>query len=165
MTSKRVTEQASEHAEISAANDIQKAKPRGKPVAISEEDIEHALDRLANGDMMRNVTRDLGVTRSALLKRANVDDEFGKTLRLAMEIGTFAMLENAYDTISGGELSTGDVQRDREIARFAQWYASRIGRRHFGERLQIDQGRVVINLPEWATSVSAKPVEDDSTGL
>lgn len=121
-------------------------KPRGRSVAIPPEAVEDALDRLANGDTMKNVTADLGVTRNALLKRASVDEQFASQLRTAMEIGVFAMLENAFDAISGGECSTGDVRRDAEIAGFAKWYAARMSRNHFGDRVQVDQRQVIVNI-------------------
>lgn len=151
MVSKRMSDEHNEHAREAAALIV--PKPRGRSVAISDEDIEHALDRLANGDTMRNITADLGVTRSALLKRANVDDEFGKMMRIAMEIGTFAMLENAQNAIMGGECSTGDIRRDKEIADFAKWYAARMGRRIWGDRLTVDHASVVVNLPDRAGDV------------
>ena len=51
---------------------------------------------------------------------------------------------------SGGEASTGDIRRDTEIAKFAQWYAAKIARRDFGDRVQIDHARVIVNLPDWS---------------
>jgi hypothetical protein len=143
MVSKR---QSDIHSDFARKAAVVPVKPRGRSVAIPLEAVEAALDRLANGDTMKNVTADLGVTRNALLKRATVDEDFSIQLRAAMEIGTFAMLENAFDAISGGECSTGDVRRDAEIANFAKWYASRMARNHFGDRVQVDQRQVVVTI-------------------
>lgn len=59
-------------------------KPRGRSAAIPPEAVEQALDRLANGDTMKNVTPDLRVTRIALLHGASVDEQFACQFRAAM---------------------------------------------------------------------------------
>lgn len=117
-----------------------KARPRGSSVALSDDDVAWALERLACGDSMKNVMATLGVTRNALLKRAKVDDTFGRELWVAMEIGTFAMLENAVDELRD---PTTDFNRARELLRHAQWFASRIGRRHFSESVEVSHKTVI----------------------
>jgi len=89
-----------------------KVRPCGMQVTLSHDQINDALDRLAAGDSMLHVTTDLKVSRNALHKRACVDCAFGESLRMAMMIGTHALLENAVDAPSGGEHSTGSERRD-----------------------------------------------------
>lgn len=114
---------------------------------VTEEQYQHALERLANGDTMRNVTQELGLSRSALLVRANQHDDFRTRLSTAMEIGMLARLENAGEALAGGEGSTNSIERDKAVADFAKWMAARLGRRMFGDKLQIDQRSVNIIIP------------------
>lgn len=111
---------------------------------VTEQQYQDALQRLADGDTMRNVTQELGLSRSALLVRAYDHEDFGRMLATAMEIGQLAQLENAVDGLRGGEMSTGSIERDKAVADFAKWMASRVARRLFGDKLQIDQRQLQI---------------------
>lgn len=123
-------------------------------VPLSDDQLEWALDRIAAGDTMRNVTKSLGISRAALAVRAHDDpDGFGKSLSIAQEIGTWSRLENAEDMIMNGELSTGSFDRDREALKYAMWMASKLNRTKFGDKLQIDHRSVNVHIAredsEW----------------
>lgn len=132
------------------ADTVDKALSITTQKRLNDEETVWALDRIAAGDTMMNITAQLGVSRAALYVRAYDDpDGFGRKLASAMEIGTFQRLENAENMLLNGELSTGDPIRDREYMKYAQWMASRLNRKVFGERALIDtKGGVTIVLPD-----------------
>lgn len=133
--------------EIVAKNEAQdraiiEAKPHRK-MTLSDADLDYALQRLADGDTMRNVTTELGIARASLFIRGIHDEEFNRQLRNALAIGQWTRLEAAGAALAGGEGSTGSIERDKAVADFTKWMASRINRRDFGDRLQVDQRQIM----------------------
>ena len=118
---------------------------------LSDDEEVWALDRITAGDTMLSVTQQLGVGRGALFSRAYDDPNgFGRKLALAMEIGTFARLENAENMIRKGDLTTGEFDRDKEYMRYAQFMAKTLNRRTFGDRQQIEVTQSTYILPKDA---------------
>ena len=120
---------------------------------VSEEDYQDALLRLASGEQMKSVTERLGLSRNALLVRANRDEEFNRMLDIAHQMGAWARIENAERMLLDSDTSVGAVRKATAYADFVKWLAPRLHRERFGDKLQVDQRMVTINLPDWAKHV------------
>lgn len=141
------------NAEIKALVDIVEAEDRKTArrggYKVTEEQFAWALDRIASGDTVRNVSLHLQITRSALRSRANGDPDFAARLDEAQAMGAWARLENAEDRLING---TGSVERDKAIMDYAKWMAARLDRRTFGDRVQVDATHTIapVMLPSIA---------------
>lgn len=121
---------------------------------VTDEQWEWALDRIANGDTDASVMRQLGVVRSTILEKCDRDPEFEVRYRRAIEI---AYINIAHDIrcVTRGEpgYSSGDTRRDELIAKYDLELAKRFANRIIGDKLQVDQRTVTINLPDWTKDV------------
>lgn len=122
-------------------------RSRGVNKPISDDDLEDALLRLSHGDRMDMVTSAIGVDRSSLLSRATRDRDFSERLQNAQTMGAYARVEYAARVAAGEEgYSTGSIERDKLVCDQAWKWARTIGNRIFGDKLQVEQRTVTINL-------------------
>ena len=113
---------------------------------ISPERLEWALDRLACGDQMVNVCRELQVSRACLWIKARADADFNVKLRDAVATGSRALRDIGLDAVMGGEMSTGSIERDKLIWNALTWIMARESRNDYGDRIQVDQRTIVMNV-------------------
>lgn len=137
---------ASAVAQIALRKD-QELQHRGKDKPITEEMRNDALTMLANGMPMDRVCEHFGVDRCALMVHGHRDEEYGAKLKDALTIGTFDMVNNTFRILDGEEgYTTGSIERDKARADNIWRYAKTIGNRLFGDRLQVDQRSITINV-------------------
>jgi len=72
----------------------------------------------------------------------------------ARERGQEAWVDAQYDVMSGGILSTGETQRDRELVNVIRWTAGKRASRRYGDKIHADGGVLII----------ARPSGDDGLG-
>jgi hypothetical protein len=138
---------ASRQALIEVVDAAMAKDDKGRFVAkLSSEQWDNALERMASGDTMKNICDAFKVSRSTLLQRASRDPDFERDLRMAMEMGQYARVENGYDAVKGGECSTGSIERDKLVAQYTQWMAARLSRKQFGDRSIIEAQSINITL-------------------
>ncbi|MDH7971066.1 hypothetical protein QH494_02635 [Sphingomonas sp. AR_OL41] len=124
-----------------------RAITKGDGYKVSAAQYDWALERIASGDTIKNVTTHLKISRASLLKRASVDEDFAKAFNAALAIGVWARLENAEDRLENG---TGSVARDKALMDHAHWMATRLASRVFGDKIQVDQRSITINVDKDA---------------
>lgn len=111
----------------------------------TDAEYQEALARISAGVSMDRVTKDMGLTRTALFVRAHNDPEgFGKMLKTALGISAFTQLEHAESALWGGDMSTGDVARDKAIAEHMRWKSSRLMRDLFGDKALIEASSFTV---------------------
>lgn len=137
---------ASSLAAISEAKDRALAH-RGKDKPITDEMREEALIMIANGNPMDRVCEHFGLDRASLLINGNKNPDFGARLKEAMAMGTVEII-NATFRVADAEpgYTTGSIERDKLKIDNAWRYAKTIGNRIFGDRLQVDQRSITINV-------------------
>jgi hypothetical protein len=126
-----------------AANGLEIDAKTGRFKAkLTDENIMYALERLMSGDTMRNVTEELGISRSALFVRAHSDPEFKSMLQTALEMGTWSLVENTLLELQ----TTDDPAKTRALADFVKWYAARVARGQFGDKVQVDANILAVTV-------------------
>lgn len=124
--------------------------PRGKDKPITSEMLEDALLMLEDGVRMDVACERLGLHNGSLTSYGSRHPEFGAQLREAMALGTINIVNNTFRVARGEEgFSTGSIERDKLLCDMSWRYAKTIGNRIFGDKLQVDQRTVTINLPGW----------------
>lgn len=108
---------------------------------------EDVIVRAASGQLFKRITDDLGLASTAILAKIYSDHDFAQRLYTALEHGMLALGFETIDIADGGELSSGDVQRDRLMIETRKWLAERLNKR-FSNRPTIEAQQVVINLPD-----------------
>ena len=125
---------------------------RGKDKPITEDDLDYALERLRAGDNMTVITDHLKLSAGAIWHVAYRDPEFHRRLSAALEIGQHTMVSRL-ERIASGELSTGSIERDKLLCDVILKVAKAYNRRTFGDKVEVEQRSVVINIgdkeSEW----------------
>lgn len=120
---------------------------RHKGGKLSEEDYQYALERIADGTTVAEVSRELGVNRAAFNLKAHYDKEFAEAFAEAKRIAASSIVEKMILTSQGIEgYTTGSIERDKLVASTMRWYASKTDPSIFGDKVQLDHRQIVISI-------------------
>lgn len=108
---------------------------------------DEVLSRAAAGHLFRKITADLNLSSGAILAKIYADHDFAERFYQALSHSMLSISLDTIDIADGGELSSGDVQRDRLMIETRKWLAERLNKR-FSNRPTIEAQQVVINLPD-----------------
>lgn len=135
---------ASQMADATEAREVATRACHTRPITPEIE--QEALQMLADGRSMSEVTAHFGLSRAALLVYGNRNPDFNEQIMRAMSLGTVSIINDAMMTAKGEPgYTTGSIERDKLVADMAWRYAKTIGNRIFGDKLQVDQRQIVIN--------------------
>lgn len=126
---------------------IQTKNTIGQFQSYSPEVWDEVIARASTGHLFKRITDDLNLSSGAIFARIYSDHDFAERLYTALEHGMLALGFETIDIADGGELSSGDVQRDRLMIETRKWLAERLNKR-FSNRPTIEAQQVVINLPD-----------------
>lgn len=130
---------------------------QGKPLAALAGDAEPILERLRNGESVRAMAAELGVSGSAFYAWLirNAPDEF-----LAISAGrSLTRIEQAEEDLDSAEDQL-TVSKARESARLAQWTLERANRKLYGDNKQENTGvtvQVLIARDSQTITVDQEP--------
>lgn len=152
-----------------AIKDIGKrlAQIRGlKPGSTSirtDEMIEEILTRLTDGETLTSILCDEHMPAKRTLDNwCDRDMELDHSIMKAQAKGQRTLADIRLDIAQGGQFSTQDVRRDDLLIKAINANISQRNRAEFGEKVQVDHQRVVLNVPEWVSSVAVRTITDAS---
>lgn len=138
----------------------------GRPITYSSELAAIICERLAAGESLRAICRDLAVVPESTVRTWVIDDVegFAAQYARAREIGLDAMAEEMLaiaDTTQEGttttskewgeEIKTGDMLEHRKLRVDARkWYLSKLAPKKYGDKLEID-AKVDVSLADRLT--------------
>lgn len=121
---------------------------------LSEQDWEDILDRLEAGELEANIARAYSVSRAAIHAHRRHNPAFAERYFQAIQQRYVNLAQDISAVTRGVEgYSTGDVRRDELIAKYDLELAKRFAPQVLGDRLQVDQRTITINIDrddtEW----------------
>ncbi len=144
---------------------IQGLKP-GSSSIRSPEMIEEILTRLSIGETLTSITCDTTMPAiSTLWGWCDKDEDLANAIKRAQAKGQRTLADLRLDIAAGGTFSTGDRARDELLIKAINANIAQRNRAEFGEKLQVEHSRVVVNMPDWAVSVASSDplkIEDNS---
>ena len=133
------------------------------PVAMSYWDhfgIDWVCGRLESGMMYKHIADEVGGSDTDLCRWIAADQ--GRSARVAESRakGAFAWDTMAQDVLAAipSDATQGDITRARELASHFRWRASKLGRKIYGERVQVD-GKTTVTI-NHVTNVDDQDPED-----
>lgn len=122
--------------------------------------IEEILERLLMGASLAAITCLEHMPAVTTLYYWQRDDpKLDADIKWAQAMGQRTLKDLQMDIAANGDFSTGDVRRDEMLIRVIEKNASQRNRAEFGERVQVDSGRVNVTLPTWAEAISVKVID------
>jgi hypothetical protein len=127
---------------------VEPAKRRAhrSPTLRTEEIEEAILDRLRDGETLREICKSAGMPReSAVRAWASEDTPFAEKYRRARELGYQKMAD---DLLEIADAKTGDPHRDRLRVETRKWILAKCLPRIYGDRLEVEQkgGIMIVKL-------------------
>ncbi|SEJ87288.1 hypothetical protein SAMN05518849_11668 [Sphingobium sp. AP50] len=140
------------------ARQIAGLKPGSKTIRTPEL-IDEIVDRLRYGEALASIASDPTMPAyTTIWNWREADPDLDSLIRRSEAVGQHFLVDIQQDIALAGVFSTGDRLRDEFLNRTIDKNVGRRNRAEFGERVQVDQSPVVINLPDWAIRVSqSKP--------
>ena len=83
------------------------------------------IERLALGDMLKDICEEIGVNRSNVYRMTQRDKEFGELYDRAHLTGIEAFLEEARSTLATAA-NRDEILRAKELLRHAEWRAEKL---------------------------------------
>jgi len=128
--------------------------------------ITELLERLIMGESVTSICcSDHMPALTTLWYWCRADEKLDDDYKWAQAMGQRTLKDLEVDIASGGVFSTGDARRDELLIKVIDKNASQRNRAEFGERVQVEHSRVVVNMPDWAVSVAssvASPPPEDA---
>src|SRR5690606_35883601 len=123
---------------------------RGRPTTYSAEIADEICRRLAEGETLRAICRELDIPASTVLEWVRDDrDGFSERYARARELGYEVMADELIEIADGG---SGDWQRDRLRVDTRKWLLARMLPRRYGDRVTLAGDAAaplgVVMLPE-----------------
>jgi len=120
----------------------------GKILAkLSDDDWLDVLTRTACGDYPANIARHFGITSAAINHKRYNDAEFDRLYKEARLEAAWAWGDDNLAIAAGIEgYSSGDVRRDELLVRTRERWLSKVNPTDLGDKLQIDQRTISINI-------------------
>lgn len=116
---------------------------------VSREQWDEIIERMRCGDLVTNVAKMYGLSSGAIQVKCREDKDFRERFYDAIEDAMMQKVLEIDDIASGGELSTGDVARDRLIAEYRMKIGAKLNRK-LADRatVQAETIQVIVN-PDW----------------
>ena len=137
---------ADQRKELSAINNA----PNRKYIVRSPELEQQILNRLAGGESLLRICRDDNMpNRATVMAWVAGDSDFATQYWQAHQYNAMFLVETMLDVAEGGELSTGDMERDKLKVNVLKWMASKYNRTAFGDQVDVKHSTdtIQINLP------------------
>lgn len=136
----------------------------GQPTKKTTDIVDALVMRVAMGRSLLDVCQDDDMPAySTVTKWRMTDPEFTAKVDVAYEWGECTNVDGIVSIASGGQLSTGDVQRDRLLIDAIKWKASKINSKRFGDRLDVKvdtTGYTIAPSPMIAAMMAQPPMLD-----
>jgi hypothetical protein len=121
----------------------------GRPKLRVDEFADEMIERLCCGESLLSICQDAHMPSYAWAQSLQArDPSFAEIVDRARERGQEAWVDAQYDVMSGGILSTGETQRDRELVNVIRWTAGKRASRRYGDRIVPDGGILIIARPK-----------------
>ena len=138
-------------------------RPRGRPTTYTQEKADEICRRLAEGETLRAICRDMGLAIGTVLGWVRDDrDGFAERYARARDIGYEVMADELIDIADGG---SDDWQRDRLRVDARKWLLAKALPKRFGDRMTLagdaEAPLGVVMLPEVRDSADDDEDEDD----
>jgi crotonobetainyl-CoA:carnitine CoA-transferase CaiB-like acyl-CoA transferase len=119
------------------------------------------IERLALGDMLKDICDDIGVNRSNVYRMTQRDKEFGELYDRAHLTGIEAFLEEARATLATAA-NRDEILRAKELLRHAEWRAEKLLIRYQPtQKSEVKHsGPMIIGWESEAKAEPAKIVSD-----
>ena len=116
------------------------------------------IERLALGDMLKDICKDINVNRSNVYRMTQRDKEFGELYDRAHLTGIEAFLEEARSTLATAA-NRDEILRAKELLRHAEWRAEKLLTRYQPtQKSEVKHsGPMLIG---WESEVTAEPVKN-----
>ncbi len=124
---------------------------------LTNEKCEVILERIALGDMLKDICDDIGVNRSNVYRLTQRDKDFGNLYDRAHLTGIESFLEEARSTLATSE-NRDEILRAKELLRHAEWRAEKLLTRYQPtQKSEVKHsGPMIIG---WESEVKADPVK------
>lgn len=115
------------------------------------------VERLALGEMLRDICKDIGINRSNVYRMTKRDKDFGELYDRAHLTGIEAFLEEARSTLATAA-NRDEILRAKELLRHAEWRAEKLLIRYQPtQKAEVKHsGPMVIG---WESEVKAEPAK------
>ena len=122
---------------------------------MTQDKCDAIIERLALGDMLKDICEDIGVNRSNVYRMTQRDKEFGELYDRAHLTGIEAFLEEARSTLATAS-NRDEILRAKELLRHAEWRAEKLLIRYQPtQKSEVKHsGPMVIG---WESEVKAEP--------
>lgn len=136
---------------------------RGRPTTYTREAADEICRRLAEGETLRAICRDMGLAIGTVLGWVRDDrDGFAERYARARDIGYEVMADELIDIADGG---SDDWQRDRLRVDARKWLLAKALPKRFGDRMTLAGDETaplgVVMLPEVRDGADDDEDEDD----
>lgn len=136
---------------------------RGRPTTYTQEIADAICRRLAEGETLRAICRDMGLAIGTVLGWVRDDrDGFAERYARARDIGYEVMADELIDIADGG---SDDWQRDRLRVDARKWLLAKALPKRFGDRVTLSGDAEaplgVVMLPEVRDGADDEEDEDD----
>ena len=135
-------------------------KPKSQFAVIN---IDSVINRVAAGDMLRDIANDIGTTPQAICNKLSTIPEYQQ----AREIGAAMRLERDYSEIRAAAEQV-DVSRAREAFRASSWFAEREFPHRWGRTVEVtnvsgDLGDRLRRASERVINPAPQQITDNGT--
>jgi len=114
----------------------------GRPSKYNEKLALEILKLYSEGASIRSIVRRKSMpSRQTILAWRYAHPEFDKAYKKATEAYTEALVDQALDIVDNGD----DPKKSKVQADFRMWLASKLNRRQYGDKLEIEQ-RVTLDI-------------------
>lgn len=95
----------------------------GRPIVHDPDKFQaEIVTRLVSGESLRMICRDETMPSLRTVNRwLAIDSDFADAVERGRQIGIWTLMDAVYDIASGGELSTGTVERDQLLCSVIKW--------------------------------------------
>lgn len=141
-------------------------RPRGRPTTYTQEIADEICRRLAEGETLRAICRDMGLAIGTVLGWVRDDrDGFAERYARARDIGYEVMADELIDIADGG---SDDWQRDRLRVDARKWLLAKALPKRYGDRVTLAGDETaplgVVMLPEVRDDADDYDEDEDDDG-
>ncbi len=140
-------------------------RKRRQPTKFTDHKWRSILECVATyGDLIEACSRPNMPSVVTVYRWMRNDPKLRADMEQAWEMASYLGQSVNNNILRGGELSTGDFNRDKELVAANRWHMGKTNRRVFGDKTQVDMNQTInMSVPDWANPMQGTVIDAQVT--